>query len=135
MYQNEDKDFEEAGLRCPVCGSKNLQAIVENLNENYWICSKCGHKFRRLQDVEGELWMLKGRRTLLLVTGLILYIILAAVSAWAFHLDNEIRKIGILYIAGVIFIASTLILLGKFFATVIKIGRCKRELDHVRNSF
>jgi hypothetical protein len=57
-----------------------------------------------------------------------------AVSFKAFSLDDKTQKIGILYVSGVIFIAATLILLGKLFSSIINIIKCKKELDHVRKS-
>lgn len=134
---SEERTIESAsyGLHCPVCASRDLQAIVENQNENYWICSRCGHKFRRLQDLEFELQMLRSRRRNLLVGGLILYIILVLAFVWGFFMVKGYLGEFIVYVSGVIFIATTLILLGKTISNIINIVVCKKELDHVRKSF
>lgn len=134
MGEETKNEFESYGLHCPICTSQDLQAIVENQNENYWICSRCGHKFRRLQDLENELRRLKGRRSILVILISIFCFAFVVVSFKAFSLDDKTQKIGILYVSGVIFIAATLILLGKLFSSIINIIKCKKELDHVRKS-
>lgn len=103
-------------LHCPGCGSFALNPVVETnirqrlavnrftgsrtgagemrLNStlrNYWMCDRCGRKFRSLRDLKGELaYLLKALKQLwMTLTVLVVLIILAA-----FVLDAEFALIG-----------------------------------------
>lgn len=98
-------------LHCPGCGSFALNPFVETdirermarnrlagrrtgagemrLNStlrNYWICDRCGRKFRSLRDLEGELgYLLKALKQLWIM--LIVFGVLIILTAFAIDAD------------------------------------------------
>ncbi len=46
--------FGPCGLLCGNCGQSQT-TTTKSTNRTYWVCQKCGNKFRNLQDLEEEI--------------------------------------------------------------------------------
>ena len=37
-------------ISCPKCNSRNIQVSTDGNSTTYWVCTKCLHKFRKIED-------------------------------------------------------------------------------------
>ena len=64
--------FGPLGLLCGACGSKQQ---TNTTNTTYWVCSKCGHKFKSPQELRKELNSKKGTIPAFIVLGIIMTVL------------------------------------------------------------
>lgn len=121
-------------LCCPVCGSRDLQGVLDNLDTTYWLCKTCGDKFRQLEDILFDLKFEKRKKRVNSVKN----IIFIAALLFAFC-KVKISMQGIdgiipLYVIGVIIVAELLIFMCKSSRYRKRIRMYEIEAAHTMNS-
>ncbi len=105
------------GLLCGGCGKSKTTTNISNKPRSFWVCNKCGHKFRQIGDLENEINVeLPKEMQSIIIRAIFMPIVLLPLIIMLIIAGYLRSTEGIFLVAaGVITLAfSTLVLIGKY---------------------
>lgn len=113
--------FGPLGLLCGSCGQKQTTTTK---NTDYFVCTKCGNKFRNPEDLRAEIEKTEKAPAVFIILAIIFAVILLILSAFA----EEVRGI-LIFIAVIEFVLFGICALGIKQQTAAK----QKELDSIES--
>ena len=108
------------GLLCGTCGSKSKTTVI-NDTKHYWICNRCGFRFKDLGDYRNEI--LAKKNVAILVIGIIVFITFSSLLFVALDEAGEMDWFQIiLWLSNFFFLIMLVV-------GIRKVGNDEREMD------